>query len=168
MKGIRRGVTMALFDGWSIAVFAILTFIGGIFGAVGFLLGALMGVIAFVELYHANRLRSLDLRAARALMINQIFFACLLIAYAGWNLSFPAAMSAEIQASARDLKSIGIDFESMNRAINQLVYGGLIVVAIFGQGSLALFYWRRQKMVREYLSQTPQWIVQMQRAGVGV
>lgn len=159
---------MALFDGWSIAVFAILTFIGGIFGAVGFLLGALMGVIAFVELFHANRLRSLDVRAPRALMINQIVFACLLIAYAGWNLLFPAAMSAEIQASARDLKSIGIDFESMNRAINQLFYGGLIIVAVFGQGSLALFYWRRQKMVREYLSQTPQWIVQMQRAGVGV
>ena len=52
---IRRGVAVALFDGWTIAIFAGLTLLGGLFNWIGLVLGAGMATVAYIELRGAKR-----------------------------------------------------------------------------------------------------------------
>jgi hypothetical protein len=85
-KPIRRAISTAKFDGWGIAVFAALTFIGGIFHWLGFILGAAMATVAYIELAGAQRLRTLDLTACKTLALNQIFLGSVLLLYAIYSL----------------------------------------------------------------------------------
>jgi hypothetical protein len=56
--------------------------------------------------------------------------------------------------------------DSLARLLGVLVYGTLAAVAIFGQGGTALYYFTRRKHVEAYLRETPQWILDAQRAGM--
>ena len=166
---IRRGVAVALFDGWTIAVFAGLTLIGGLFHWVGLLLGTGMAAVAYVELKSVKRLRQLDPRAASALAWNQVFLGSILLAYALYSLwkifSGRSELSTRL-AAYPELASLAIDVDGLTRAIGLLVYGTLIAVAVFGQGGTALFYLSRRKHIESYLRETPQWILDAQRAGM--
>ena len=74
-------------------------------------------------------------------------------------------MSAELKASGADLGSMGTDMKDLARMIAFGVYGTLIAVAIFAQGGTALYYFTREKHLRQYIQTTPPWIIEMQRAG---
>ncbi len=166
LKRIRRACGVARFDGNTLAIFAVLTLIFGFTSASGVVMGLGLGAIAWFELHQAKRLERLATDAPRALAVNQVMLASLLVVYALWCLLFPAALPAEVVSAARQLKSLGLDVEELQASINSMVYLALIAVAIGAQGSLALYYWRREKMLKTYLEQTPEWVVAMQRAGV--
>ena len=46
------------------------------------------------------------------------------------------------------------------------LYVGVLLIAIFGSGLLAIYYFTREKYIRAYLAETPAWIVNLQQAGV--
>jgi len=165
MKPIRRAVGMAQMDGWSLAVFAGLTLICGFSSLTAILVGVGLGVIAYIELRSIPKLRQLDSAVAKTLTYNQLALAALLILYAGYNLLFPTPLPTEVIANNAELKAAGIDMGSLQSMLNQVVYFALIAVAVGVQGSTALFYFRRTKMIESYLAHTPPWIVQMQKAG---
>ncbi len=167
MKPIRRAIFAANFDGWSLAVFAFLSLICGFSSITGILIGVGLGTVAFVELRGISGLRKFEPKTARTLGYNQLALAGILVLYAAWNLIFPPSLSKELQSASPDLKAAlgGYDLNSINTQINYVIYFTLIAVAVFAQGSLAIFYFRREKTIREYLANTPPWIVQMQRAG---
>src|SRR5438046_10066977 len=81
-KYIRRAVNVALFDGWTVAVFAIINCICGLGDFQSMLVGAVLGVIGFVEIRGASQLRRLDQTAPPRLAINQILLRLPLRAYA--------------------------------------------------------------------------------------
>lgn len=85
-KKIRRAITVATLDGWATAIFAALTFLGGLFHWLGFVLGGAMAIVAYVEFTGAHRLRTLDVTAPRALALNQIFLGSVLLLYAIYSL----------------------------------------------------------------------------------
>ena len=166
---IRRGVVVALFDGWSVAVFAGLTLIGGLFAPIGLVLGAGMAVVAFVELRAAKRLRQLDPAAPKTLAWNQVVLGALLLAYAVYSLwkiyTGRTELAAQLDAYP-ELTAVAGDIAALSKAIGLLIYGSLIAVAVFGQGGTALFYLSRKKYVDAYLRETPKWIIDAQRAGM--
>ena len=55
--------------------------------------------------------------------------------------------------------------EGLTRLITLAIYGGMIAVAVFAQGGLALYYFTRGKYVRAYVQQTPEWVLAVQKAG---
>jgi hypothetical protein len=168
-RKIRRAVGVARFDGWSIAVFAALTFLFGIGSAWGIIMGLGMGAIAAVELHSANRLQQLDPRALRRLSINQLVLAAVLIIYALWQIGAEYTghgTYAQLVSSDPQLASLDAPIESLTRLATLAAYGGVIAIAIFGQGGLALYYHMRRKHLTAYLAQTPPWIIEMQRANV--
>jgi protein-S-isoprenylcysteine O-methyltransferase Ste14 len=165
MKSIRRAIFMAQTDGWSLAVFALLSLVCGFSSLTAILVGLGLGVVAFVELRTIPRLKQLDPKSPQTLGYNQLALAGILICYAVWNLLFPSGMSQDIINSAPELQSAGFDLGTMESQINHLIYFALIIVALGAQGSLALFYFRRTKIIQSYLANTPAWIVEMQRAG---
>jgi hypothetical protein len=166
---IRKGVSVALFDGWTIGIFAGLTLIGGLFSFVGLLLGAGMMAVAYVEIRGAKRLRQLDPAAPKTLAWNQVFLGALLFAYAVFSLWRIYAGQTELAAQLNaypELAGIAGDVERLSQLIGLLIYGTLIAVAVFGQGGTALFYLTRRKYIDAYLRDTPQWIIDAQRAGM--
>jgi hypothetical protein len=171
MRKVRRAAAVATIDGWTIGTFGVLTALVGLFDVTGVVMGLGMVAIACVELRGAARLRRLEAPAAAALGWNQIALGTLLLAYAVWRLTVVMRGGGEYAAIAASDPQIGRmlePFEGLTRLVLQTVYGTLIAVAVFGQGSMALYYFTRRAHVRSYLSQTPPWIIEMQRAGVSL
>ncbi len=167
-KRIRRCITVATFDGWSVGIFGALTLLFGIFSAVGWILGGGMCAIAYVELSTLNRLKRLEPAAARRLGWNQLALASLLLAYAGWSLYGtwfgPGPLAATIAAAPETAQMLA-PYSSIIRLISVAVYVALAAVAIFAQGGTALYYFTREKYIRAYHAETPGWIVEFQRGG---
>ena len=165
---IRRAITVALFDGWTIAAFAIANCLCGLADFQSMIVGAVLGVMAFVEIRGASQLRRLDESAPRRLAINQILLGLLLCAYAVWRIyDYLHGPSPYAQLSAADPK-IGKRFEDMFRSLAVAIYGCLIIFAICAQGGAAIFYFTREKYLKAYRQRTPGWILQMQQTGVMV
>lgn len=171
-KKVRRAVAVATADAWTIAVFAALSFVCGLTGGVsGVLLGVAMGATAYVEFTGAARLRRLDPSAPRRLGYNQLALAGVLIAYALWSLyaaNGAGGLLAGLNAQEAQLGVSGQQVADLGRLVTDAMYGTLILVAIFGQGSTALYYFSREKYLRRYLAETPSWIIEMQQAGEGL
>jgi hypothetical protein len=167
-KKIRRCVTVANFDGWSVGVFGALTLLFGVFSVVGWVLGGGMIAIAYVELSTVPRIKQLDPKAARRLGWNQLALASLLLGYAGWSLYGawfgPDPLAATIAAAPETAEMLA-PYSAIARLISVAVYVALAAVAIFAQGGTALYYFTREKHIRAYREQTPGWIIEMQQSG---
>jgi len=167
-KYIRRAINVALFDGWTVAAFAIVNCICGLSDVTSMIVGLAMGAVAFVEIRGAAQLRRLDASAPRRLGFNQILLGMLLSAYALWQIyQYLHAPSPLAAVTAADPK-VGKRFEDMYQSLAVGLYGCLILFAIVAQGGAALFYFTREKYLRDYRERTPAWILQMQTAGVMV
>jgi hypothetical protein len=170
-KKIRRAIAVARFDAWGVGIFACLTLLSVVFSWIALPLGLGMAAVALIEFRSANRLRRLDPTAPRVLAFNQIFFGCLLLAYAIYMLyrthHDPGEYSQMI-GNYPELNGTLGSIDSLAKMIGTLLYGGLAVIAITVQGGSAIFYFRREKLVREYIAETPPWIMQMQQAGAGL
>ncbi len=167
-KYVRRAIAVATFDGWALAVFAIANCICGLTDFQSMIIGIPLGVMAYIEIRGAGQLRRLDESAPRRLGINQILLGTLLSVYAIWKifefLQGPNPYAALSQADPK----VGKRFEDMFTSISVAFYGSLIIFAILAQGGAALFYFTREKYLREYRQRTPDWILQMQKMGVMV
>lgn len=166
-----------MLDGWTVAVFAGVTIVCGIFDPLspGMALGLGMALVAIFEFIGAAKLRRLHPGAARMLGLNQLLFAAMLSIYALWNihvtLTTPASSTmgqeyTSLASQSPDAAEMIQSIDSMGRTVTLGFYGLLIAVALFVQGGTALYYFTRAGHVREFLRQTPQWIVELHRSGV--
>jgi hypothetical protein len=170
-RKIRRAVSVANFDGWSIAIFGALSIGFGLGDVSSMAIGVLLGAIAFVELRSAAQLKRLKVEATRTLAWNQVAFATLLIVYAVWRLyatSRPGAISSQLGLDDPQVASMLAPAEDLTRLLMRAIYGGLIAVAVFFQGGLAWYYHTRARMLRKYLADTPPWILTLQEQGVAL
>jgi hypothetical protein len=171
-RKVRRASRVAAFDGWTIGAFGALTLLVGITDISSILIGAVMIVIAVVEIRGGARLRRLEPDAARVLGWNQVALAVLLLGYAGWRLLAlrhgDGGVSEALGAEANDpqVREMLAPVAGLTRMILVWVYVSVAAIAVVGPGSMALYYFTRGRHVRAYLEQTPEWITSMQRAGV--
>jgi hypothetical protein len=171
VRKVRRTISVASFDGWTVGVFGLLTLLTGITDPSGIFMGLGMAAVAWVELRGAARLRQLDPRATRTLALNQIALASILTIYALWRLHaemngvspYQAYKTADPQI-ARMLQPV----ENLTHLISLILYSAMIAVAFFAQGGMALFYFTRGKHIDAYLAHTPRWILEMQKSGVAL
>jgi hypothetical protein len=158
---------MASFDAWTIAICAALSLLTGYDSASGLFISTGLGVVAYVEFSAIKRLRQLIPEAMPQLAYNQFALGGVLIVYAVWSIFGPgrANISEAIDAMGNvdpDVKRQLLDTSTW------IIYGALIGVAVFVQGGTGLYYLSREKRVREYVEQTPEWIKQMQKSGVRI
>jgi hypothetical protein len=167
-RKIGKAVSVALFDGWAVATFATLTFLLGLMSIPGMLMGAGMGIVAWLELRGARGLRRLDPAAARLLGFNQVGLGSILIVYALWGIVREltgVGEYAEMAAADPQLADMLKPVENITRMLSLGVNFGLIAVALVAQGSLAAYYFTRIKYIRAYVTHTPAWIVAVQKTG---
>jgi hypothetical protein len=167
---IRRALSVAKFDAWSVGIFGGLTFLCALasFSLVGLLLGGGMLAVFWIELRAADRLRKLDASTIKTLAVNQLLLGGLLLAYglySLWGVYHEHSPIVDELTSMPNVPGVG-DAVQLAHLIGAVVYGTLIAVAIFGQGGTALYYHTRRKHLDAYLRETPPWIVDAQRAGM--
>lgn len=167
-RKVRRAVSVANFDGWTIAIFGAITLAMGLtdFTNIGLSLG--LGAVAYFELRNAARLKRLEPDAARVLGFNQLALAGILIIYACWQLyvsSRSGSTAAALGVTDPDVAQMLGPVQDLTTMIYHAVYGALILIAVFAQGSMALYYFTRVRLVRNYLATTPEWIITLQKAG---
>jgi hypothetical protein len=168
---IRRAGTAAVFDGWMIAVFAVITALTGLTHVPSLLLGLGMMWVAWQEFRGARLLRRLQPSASRSLAKNQIVLAAILISYAIWQGYHGMTGAGSLTASAGGDPQLTRLLGPIDQLINLItlsVYGLLVLIAIFVQGGTALYYFTREKYVNAYLRQTPDWILNLQRSGLSI
>ena len=62
---------------------------------------------------------------------------------------------------------LGGDLDEVVRSLTLMMYTGVIAATAVFQGFNARYYFRRIEMIREYLSETPSWVLELQeRASV--
>ena len=172
-KKVFRAARFAVGDGVIIALFALVSFFAGLpTDWQNLLMGAVMGYIAFEELRGARLMKRLDPRAPHVLGRNQVVFAFVLVLYAVISLILEATghgLSARLHEAMKQLgQPDNHDFDDIAKMIAHLLYGSLIVIGVLGQGGTAVYYFSRERVLREYLAKTPQWILDAQRAGKDV
>jgi hypothetical protein len=172
---IRRAITLAYFDLWSVGIFGGLTLLGSLlsFSWPGLLLGIAMVTVAIVEFRAVQNLKNLDPAAPKRLALNQLFFGLALFTYAAYTLlvglrdpgQYSGMLASQMPPDLAGSSMVG-SINDITKLILILLYGTLAVVAITVQGGTALFYLSRTKHLTHYLATTPDWILQAQRAGM--
>jgi hypothetical protein len=168
LRKVRRAAGVALFNGWSIGVFAVFSLAIGLFSLTSLLIGAALALVAYNEFVGAKMLRKLDTRAPWRLALGQLGLCAVLITYSLWSIyslqvgpnPYEAALAAGGQATA-----IVGSIEQFQKMVTFAVYGGLIIGSIVFQGGTGWYYVTRTKHMRAYLSETPAWILALERAG---
>jgi len=137
------------------------------------LLGVVLGAIAWTELRGAAKLRQLQPQATRLLGYNQLALGGLLVVYAACKmyaavhghgaLSLDAGSDPDLQKMAASLD------KSVQDTVNQIMFAVYAMLLVVGLGSalgMSRYYFSRQKHIETYLTETPDWIINMQKAGM--
>ncbi|MCA9286083.1 MAG: hypothetical protein KDA22_12740 [Phycisphaerales bacterium] len=168
-RKVRRAAGYATASGWTLVVFAALTFTGVLFGDfVSLAIAVALAVLGANELRGGAELRRFDAGGARRLAFNQLGLGVLIVAYASWSLvvALRDPALAGLQQSTGDA---GID-EMVGQIANLVtygVYGGLAVVGVVVPGLTAWYYHSRGRIVRAALAETPSWVIDAMRATSG-
>ncbi|HVT88847.1 MAG TPA: hypothetical protein VHD56_08355 [Tepidisphaeraceae bacterium] len=169
---IDRAVRSALFSAWTLAIFAAFSFVGGILSVSGMAIAIGLGFIAYFEFRGAAQMKRLDINGPKNLAINQIVLGALLFIYGAYSLwaslHAPPALSELSDADWQALGMKSTDLQDLERMIWIVLYITVMVVAIIAPGLTAWYYSTRAKFIKAYLSETPQWIVELQKAGMSV
>jgi hypothetical protein len=167
-KKIQSAIRVATIDAWITAFFAVGAILTSCGGIDQILIGVALAVVAFNSFRGVRGLKRLDTAAPARLALNQILLASAIILYAAYQLwAVSTGHSALGEAVKSQLSAPGIDLDDIIRLVTwilKLTYVLLIVGTIIFQGLAALYYKSRRKVLDDYISQTPQWVIDLQRA----
>ena len=135
---------------------------------VGLIMGIGLGILSRNEFHGRDMLRRFEIRACRLLGWNQIALLVFVILYAVWMLGnvlwgvspYEAAIAAEPMLAG----SLG-SIDELYKTASIALYGGVIAGTFIFQGLNAWYYFTREKHVATYVSQTPPWVLEVQRNG---
>lgn len=162
-RKVRRAASIAALSGWTMLVFAIISLAFAVFSdwsawavAIGLLL------VSLNELRGGGLLRRADPAGATVLGWNQLILAALLVAYATWSLASALRQppSAALQSGDPDLDAT---IANISSTITYALYGGMAVLGLLLPGLTSIYYFTRARVVRSFLAETPDWIVEIMR-----
>jgi hypothetical protein len=165
-RKISRAATIAAVSGWTLAIFAFLTLLGGLFSLTSLLLGVGLGIVAYIELHGSKALRRFDETAPRRLGFNQIALGAMIVVYCGWGIWLAVAGPGPYDsylAQGGDTADMIAPIDRLNRSITSAFYTLLICVSVIAQGCASLYYFTRRRHMIAYLSKTPAWVIEALR-----
>lgn len=163
-KKLRRAQIVATLDTGFTACCALTTLLCGIFSLTALLLGLALSLTALNGYRGLRLLKRWDLRAPRILALNQLLLAGLVTLYALFCI-YDASIHPPFTATTNtdpELNSLLQPYEHLTTKLVQGFYLAVIVGTLLTQGFTAVYYWSRQKHLRAYLTETPDWILQLQ------
>ena len=155
---------VAALNGWTVGFFAALSILFGLFSLTSFVVGLGLAVVARNEFSGRGRLRSFDPSGPELLWRNQLGFMALIIAYCAWSVFRTVAVPDPEMAELTEL--LGAGTGDLVRDLTLTVYAAVIVATAIFQGLNARYYFVRVARLRDYLRDTPQWVLDLQRSTV--
>lgn len=168
-RPIERAAGYAKFSGWT-------TLLAGAF-SLPFSLKSMAMLIFCVclagigtrELTLRRKLLALETTTPKKLAINQLVLGFTLTAYAifmlisapGDSMMQSAIGSDPMLQSVPELSGMMDDMANLERLAKALIYAGLIVIAVFVQGSTAIYYACKAKALRKLHKHSPEWCVRV-------
>lgn len=161
---INRACRIAKFDAMMLGSFGVLTLICSLCSGGGWIVGVGLCAIAYVELMGFKRLCRFEAGSARRLGFNQIALGSLLFLYAAYNfvqmMWGPDPLASTLESAPEVATMVG-SYSQVARMVGAAVYALLALVAIFAQGGTAWYYFSREKFLKEYRDDTPEWILKL-------
>ena len=151
---------VAAFNGWSVGFFAVVSILFGLFSLTSFLVGVGLAFVARNEFIGRARLRSLDPSGLELLWRNQLGFMALIIAYCVWSI-FRTFARPESEIS--ELTQL-LGATELVQAATLIAYTVVIVATGIFQGLNAYYYFVRAARIRDYVRDTPPWVLDLQRS----
>ncbi|MCE5280261.1 MAG: hypothetical protein ABFD92_09305 [Planctomycetaceae bacterium] len=111
-------------------------------------------------------LLALDVRGPRLLGWNQVGLMTMVAVYCAWQIgqAFLTPLDpAAAQSYAQIKSSLGIDMAKFYRQATLGFYVLVAMTVFLFQGLCARYYFSRGKILKDYLAQTPQWIIDLRR-----
>jgi hypothetical protein len=170
LNKVRAAARVATFNGWTIGVLAALSAPFALFSIEGALMTIGLSVIAYIEFRGRRGLLKYDPSAATLLGWNQVGLLTLISVYCLWALwtalSGPGPLAAELQAQPELGEALGSadDLDSLYRGVAIAFYGVVILLSLIVQGLNAVYYFTRRKYILACLRDTPQWVLDLERA----
>jgi len=163
-KGLALAGKMAAFNGWTLIVFAAVTVLFGLTSPTALVLGGAMAFLGRTELRGRALLKRFDPDGPALLANNQLRLMGAVVVYCAWSI-YTTMTGPGLQVAG--LEEILGDADDLVRSLTLTAYGAVIVGTVIFQGLAARYYRARVAMVEAYLEQTPDWVVELQRSGLG-
>lgn len=164
LRPVSRAAVVSTISGWTLAVFAAIALISGLFDLPSLLLGLGMSVSAWVELRGSRGLRTFDLAAPRRLAWNQVAVAAIVIAYAAWGIGIalfgPGPYDDQMRGGGAVAEAFE-PFDRMTRSLTAAFYGLVIVLTLGVQAGSTLYHFTRRGHLAAFLRDTDPSIVEM-------
>jgi len=169
MKPVRRAVTWAAFDGWTLLIFGAITILFSMGFNIALFLGIVLIVVGWRDVQAGKSLLRLEPASIDRLIQGQIILGLSLAVYGGWNLYRAMNDPNPLGLDAATMAQVNVsDFGNLARAISVAIYGGVLGFAVMGPGAMIVFYRSRRAKLAAYLAIAPPWIIELQRKGVPV
>ena len=175
-KAIRKAARVAGFNGWTTAAAAAFSAMFLLFDrspvAIAITLG--LSIITYNEFRGRKRLLNFDASAATMLGWNQLGLLAMIVVYCLWSLLGSAGEADAVRAELKSYSDLDAalgaagGFEGMFKTVSYGLYGGVIVLSVIFQGGNALYYFTRRRHVEDFITETPQWVRDVQSGSIPV
>lgn len=154
-------VKVATFNGWTVGFFAVVSLLFAFTSVTAFVMAVGLAVVAWNEFRGRTMVRAFRPDGLQLLGRNQLGFVVLLVGYGLWGIYRTMAGTTPELA---ELDSLMPSASELVETLTVAVYVGVIVLSLIFQGLNARYYFIRATRMREYLAETPQWILDLQRS----
>jgi hypothetical protein len=162
-RKIRNASKFAVFNAWSLAIFAVFGGCAALFGDFTSLItGIALGIFAFNEFRGAKFLKLFDMRGPKLLGWNQVGLGIALVVYAIWSLF--ASRGSDLSSMSSGDPHIDETMQSLTSVVSLGLYGSLAVIGVVVPGLTAIYYFTRAGTMKTLLASTEPWIIQTIRA----
>ena len=153
---------VASFNGWTFGFFAVISIVTGLSSLPVLLVGVGLAVVARNELAGRKRILAYDPSAFELLWKNQVALMAIIVAYCLWAMTRSSLVSDPSMQELNEL--MGDGFDEALQSLVTVAYVAVIGLTVIFQGLNARYYHVRIARLEAYLAETPQWVVDVQRA----
>ncbi len=155
-RKVLSAARVATFNGWTIGSIAGFSLLFGLFSRTALVMGIAMGIVAWNEFRGRALLRAFDPAGPRLLGKNQLGFLAVIVGYCLWSIYTTATGQ---NAELAEIETMIGPVSDLARDLTVMVYGVVLLLSVVFQGLNARYYFARERLVREYLQRTPDWVV---------
>lgn len=155
---------VAAFNAWTFAFCAGASLLFGLFSLTSLVMGVGLAVVARNEFVGRRRLRAFDPEALELLWRNQVGLMALIIGYCIWSMVRTVGAPDPQMAELTEL--LGEGTAELVESLTLTVYAVVIGATVIFQGLNARYYFVRVVKARDYVKETPAWVLDVQRAAV--
>lgn len=172
LRGIRRGSTLAAFNGCALAACAVLCVPLAPLDPALAPLAVALAVVAWAELRGRRLLGALDPRATGWLVRNQVATFLVVLAYCAWRIfdgltgpspsHLPELARMLGGSAASGTSPLGSLIDRLYPTLLVAFYGAVVLCAAIFQAVCGMYYLGQSSLITRHLQETPTWAQDLQ------